>query len=170
MRSSLTGDLEFFFSNAPNLFEDENPFDSSDVKDSNIFDMGNKDHNNIINKLQLRLLSNTFQTSMNNKTGFDLSETKMYEINEEENAHNSGKEGVFMAANMNGWDIGNETTLPYTPNTNEQIQVSTNITDEDTTLPYLVNDTTSPSDQQTMVDKIDDSTVMLDDNDSFFKS
>ena len=86
MRSSLTGDLEFFFSNAPNLFEDENPFDSSDVKDSNIFDMGNKDHNNIINKLQLRLLSNTFQTSMNNKTGFDLSETKMYEINEEENA------------------------------------------------------------------------------------
>merc|ERR1712189_69708 len=100
--------------------------------------MGNKDHNNIINKLQLRLLSNTFQTSMNNKTGSDLSETKMYEINEEENAHNSGKEGVFMAANMNGWDIGNETT--------------------------------SPSDQQTMVDKIDDSTVMLDDNDSFFKS
>ena len=138
MRSSLTGDLENFFSNAPNLLEDENPFDSSDANDSNIFDMGNKDHNNIINKLQLRLLSNTFQTSMNNKTGFDLSETKMYEINEEENAHNSGKEGVFMAANMNGWDIGNETTLPYTPNTNEQIQTN----EEESTQAYSDNDTT----------------------------
>ena len=147
--NSLSEDLEKFFSNAPEL-NDENPFEENDTS------LGFNDGKQKIDILQLQLLSNSISKNNSVTSFFSLNEsTVMLSINNVHDKNNTVMLNINDAHDdKNNSALNDETTIQLEENFKKESNDETN---EQPTLPY---------EQETgEIDEEEEETVMYDNND-----